>query len=103
MNKLKYLLIGSFIAPTAAITGGMERTALPTAFMFEKGGYADFTYSNRNYDVTDNFFAPTSSMYGDVSGASISVKFDVNESFSSYLKDLKTWIIINLNLIVLYL
>ena len=30
-------------------------------------------------------------------------KIDVNESFSSYLKDLKTWIIINLNLIVLYL
>ena len=30
-------------------------------------------------------------------------KIDVNESFSSYLKDLKTWIIINLNLIVLFL
>ena len=30
-------------------------------------------------------------------------KIDVDESFSSYLKDLKTWIIINLNLIVLYL
>jgi long-subunit fatty acid transport protein len=60
----------------------MERTALPTAFMFETGGYADFTYSNRNYDVTDNFFAPTSSMYGDVSGASVSVKFDVNETIA---------------------
>ena len=57
-----------------------ERTALPTAFMFETGGYAEFTYSNRNYDVTDNMFAPTSSMYGDVSGASMSVKFDVNET-----------------------
>jgi long-subunit fatty acid transport protein len=75
-------MIGTLIAPTLAISGGMERTALPTAFMFETGGYADFTYSNRNYDVTDNFFAPTSSMYGDVSGANISVKFDVNETIS---------------------
>jgi long-subunit fatty acid transport protein len=50
--------------------------------MFETGGYADFTYSNRNYDVTDNFYAPTRSMYGDVSGASISVKFDVNETIA---------------------
>ena len=82
MKKLAYLLAGSFLAPTLAISGGMERTALPTAFMFETGGYADFTYSNRNYDVTDNFFAPTSSMYGDVSGASISVKFDVNETIA---------------------
>jgi len=82
MKKLTYLLAGSFIAPTLAISGGMERTALPTAFMFETGGYADFTYSNRNYDVTDNFFAPTSSMYGDVSGASISVKFDINETIA---------------------
>ena len=82
MNKFTSLVIGSFLAPTLAISGGMERTALPTAFMFEMGGYADFTYSNRNYDVTDNFFAPTSSMYGDVSGASISVKFDVNETIA---------------------
>jgi long-subunit fatty acid transport protein len=82
MKKLTYLLAGAFLAPTLAISGGMERTALPTSFMFETGGYADFTYSNRNYDVTDNFFAPTSSMYGDVSGASISVKFDVNETIA---------------------
>ena len=61
MNKFTSLIIGSFLAPTLAISGGMERTALPTAFMFETDGYADFTYSNRNYDVTDNFFAPTSS------------------------------------------
>ena len=80
MKNLKYLLMGSFFVPTLAISGGAERTALPTAFMFETGGYAEFTYSNRNYDVTDNMFAPSSSMYGDVSGASMSVKFDVNET-----------------------
>ena len=78
MKKFTYLLAGTFLAPTLAVSGGMERTALPTAFMFETGGYADFTFSNRNYDVTDNMFAPTSSMYGDVSGTAISVKFDVN-------------------------
>ena len=82
MRNLKYLLMGSFLAPTLAISGGAERTALPTAFMFETGGYAEFTYSNRNYDVTDNMFAPTSSMYGDISGASMSVKFDVNETIA---------------------
>ena len=82
MNDLKYLLMGSLLAPSLAISGGAERTALPTAFMFETGGYAEFTYSNRNYDVTDNMFAPTSSMYGDVSGAAISVKFDVNDKIA---------------------
>ena len=75
MKNLKYLLMGSFLAPTLAMSGGAERTPLPTAFMFETGGYAEFTYSNRNYDVTDNMFAPTSSMYEDVSGAAISVTY----------------------------
>ena len=79
MKKLATLLCTSTLLPTIAFSGGMERTPLPTAFMFETGGYADFTFSNRNYDVTDNMFAPTSSMYGDVSGAAISVKFDVND------------------------
>ena len=79
MKTLATLLCTSTLLPVMAISGGMERTALPTAFMFETGGYADFTFSNRNYDVTDNMFAPTSSMYGDVSGAALSVKFDVND------------------------
>ena len=82
MKKFRYLLAGSFLAPTLAMSGGAERTPLPTAFMFETGGYAEFTFSNRNYDVTDNMFAPTSSMYGDVSGAAISVKFDVNDTIA---------------------
>ena len=82
MKKLRYMVAGSFLVPTLAVSGGMERTALPTAFMFETGGYVDFTISNRNYDVTDNYFAPTSSMYGDVSGASISAKFDFNEKIA---------------------
>ena len=82
MKKLTSLMIGGLLAPSFAISGGMERTALPTAFMFETGGYVDFTFSNRNYDVTDNMFAPTSSMYGDVSGAAISVKFDVNDKIA---------------------
>ena len=82
MNKITPLVLGTFLAPTFALSGGAERTALPTAFMFETGGYVDFTISNRNYDVTDNFFAPTNSMYGDVSGASISAKFDINENIA---------------------
>ena len=59
MKKLN-ISFGRFVScADIAISGGMERTALPTAFMFETGGYADFTFSNRNYDVTDNMFAPT--------------------------------------------
>ena len=58
MNKFTCLLVGSFLAPTLTMSGGMERTPLPTAFMFETGGYADFTFSNRNYDVTDNMLHP---------------------------------------------
>ena len=82
MKKIKYLLLGSFFAPTLGLSGGMERTALPTAFMFEEGGYGEITFSNRNYDVTDNVFAPTTSMYGDVAGVSLSGKIDMNESVS---------------------
>ena len=70
MKKFTYLLASSFLAPTLAMSGGAERTPLPTAFMFETGGYAEFTYSNRNYDVTDNMFAPTSS-YIELVGANI--------------------------------
>ena len=75
-------MAGTSLAPAIAISGGMERTPLPTSFLFEDGSYTEFTISNRNYDVTDNFFAPTSSMYGDVSGATISTKFDLNSSVS---------------------
>ena len=82
MKKLTYLLVGSIFAPTIGLSGGMERTALPTAFMFEEGGYGEITFSNRNYDVTDNMFAPTTSMYGDVAGVSLSGKIDVNDSIS---------------------
>ena len=82
MKKLTTLLCTTTLLPVMAISGGMERTALPTAFMFEDGGYGEITFSNRNYDVTDNMFAPTNSMYGDVSGVSFSGKFDVNEAIS---------------------
>ena len=70
MKKLTALISGFIIIPIIAGAGGMERTALPTAFMFEEGGYGEITFSNRGYDVTDNMFAPTNSMYGDVSGVS---------------------------------
>ena len=76
MKKLTALISGFIIIPIIAGAGGMERTALPTAFMFEEGGYGEITFSNRDYDVTDNMFAPTNSMYGDVSGVSFSGKFD---------------------------
>ena len=42
MTKFKYLLLGSHVS-TLTLAGGMERTALPTAFMFE-GGHADLHF-----------------------------------------------------------
>ena len=39
MKKLATLLCTSTLLPAIAFSGGMERTPLPTAFMFETGGY----------------------------------------------------------------
>ena len=45
-------LAGLCVPSTALMAGGMERTALSTGFMYEKGGYAEVAYSSRDYTVT---------------------------------------------------
>ena len=51
-------MASSFLAPTLAMSGGLERSLYQHHLCLKTGNYVEFTYSNRNYDVTDNMFAP---------------------------------------------
>ena len=82
MEKFTYLLAGSFLAPTLAMSGGLERSELPTSFMYEDGNYVEVTYVNRNYEITDNMFAPSKSMLDDVSSLHFATKFVAGENLS---------------------
>ena len=70
------------VSSTALMAGGMERTALSTGFMYEKGGYAEVAYSSRDYTVTAPVFAPDESVIEDQTGFSLATKFDVTEALS---------------------
>ena len=80
MKKLAYLLLGSFLAPTLAISGGIERSEIPTSFMYENNNYIEVTMINRNFEINDNMFAPSRSMFDDVSSLHFAAKFDVGEN-----------------------
>ena len=82
MNRFTSLVVGAVVAPTLAISGGLERSELPTSFLYENGNYLEVTYINRNYEVTDNMFAPSRSMLDDVSSMHFAVKFDPGENLS---------------------
>jgi len=75
-------LAGLCVSGTALMAGGMERTALSTGFMYENGGYAEVTYSSRDYTVTAPTFAPDESVIEDQTGFSLAAKFDVTEMLS---------------------
>ena len=72
-------MIGSVIAPSIAISGGIERSELPTSFMYESGNYLEVAMLNRNYQIDDNMFAPSRSMFDDVFSLNFAAKFDVGE------------------------
>jgi long-subunit fatty acid transport protein len=82
MNKLTCLLLSSVFVPTLAISGGLERSELPTSFLYEDGNYLEVTYINRNFEITDNMFAPSRSMLDDVSAVNFATKFDAGENLS---------------------
>ena len=63
MNRFTGLVVGAVVAPTLAISGGLERSELPTSFLYEDGNYLEVTYINRKYEITDNMFAPSRSMW----------------------------------------
>ena len=73
---------GLCVSSTALMAGGMERTALSTGFMYENGGYAEVSYSSRDYTVTAPTFAPDESVIEDQTGFSLAAKFDVTEMLS---------------------
>jgi len=73
---------GLCVSSTALMAGGMERTALSTGFMYENGGYAEVSYSSRDYTVTASTFAPDESVIEDQTGFSLAAKFDVTEMLS---------------------
>jgi long-subunit fatty acid transport protein len=50
--------------------------------MYENGGYAEVTYSSRDYTVTAPTFAPDESVIEDQTGFSLAAKFDVTEMLS---------------------
>jgi long-subunit fatty acid transport protein len=81
MNRFTGLVVGAVVAPTLAISGGLERSELPTSFLYEDGNYLEVTYINRNYDISDNMFAP-SGMLDDVSSVHFATKFDAGENLS---------------------
>ena len=74
--------MGSLFVPTLAISGGLERSELPTSFLYEDGNYLEVTYINRNFEITDNMFAPSKSMLDDVSSVHFATKFDAGENLS---------------------
>ena len=39
MNRFTSLVVGALVAPTLAISGGLERSELPTSFLYEDGNY----------------------------------------------------------------
>ena len=82
MNRFKSLFLGAFVAPSLAISGGLERSELPTSFLYENGNYFEVTYIHRNFEITDNMFAPSRSMLDDVSSMHFATKFVAGENFS---------------------
>jgi long-subunit fatty acid transport protein len=81
MNRFTSLFLCAVVAPTLAISGGLERSELPTSFLYEDGSYLEVTYLNRNFEINDNMFAP-SGMLDDVSSVHFATKFDASENLS---------------------
>jgi long-subunit fatty acid transport protein len=50
--------------------------------LYETGNYLEVTYINRNFEITDNMFAPSKSMLDDVSSVHFATKFDAGENLS---------------------
>ena len=82
LAKYTSLLILLFIQGSLLQAGGFEVDPLRTSFMYEKGGYASFGYTHRNYYVTDDYFAPDASALKDLHYINFSGKLDVLKNFS---------------------
>lgn len=80
MMKIAVSLPLALMASTA-LAGGMEKTALSTAFMYEAGSYAELSFQNSDYDVSSSWGGNVS-VVNDFTTSSFAFKFDVNEQLS---------------------
>ena len=64
-----------------ALAGGMEKTALSTAFMYETGSYAELSFQNSDYDVSSSS-GGNISVVNDFTTTNFAFKFDFNDQLS---------------------
>ena len=80
-NKTVLLTLPFTIFATAASAGGMEKTALSTAFMFEDGNYAEISYQSSDYDVSSSS-GGNASVVGDFKTTNFALKLEVSDHLS---------------------
>lgn len=80
-TKSKLLTLSFVLSSTSALAGGMEKTALPTAFMFESGNYAELSFQNSDYDVSSSS-GGNASVVGDLQSTNFAFKIDINNKIS---------------------
>lgn len=80
-TRIVKLTLPIILTSTTAIAGGMEKTALSTAFMFESGNYAELSFQSSDYDVSSSA-GGNASVVGDLQATNFAVKFDINEQIS---------------------
>lgn len=81
MLNVKMLVMPLGLFATAASAGGMEKTALPSAFMFEAGNYAELSFQSSDYDVSSSS-GGNASVVGDLQSTNFAVKIDINDKIS---------------------
>lgn len=81
-NMMKFAVsLPLALMASTALAGGMEKTALSTAFMYEAGSYAELSFQNSDYDVSSSWGGNVS-VVNDFTTSSFAFKFDVNEQLS---------------------
>ena len=80
-KKTVFLTLPFTLLASAASAGGMEKTALSTAFMFEDGNYAEIGYQSSDYDVSSSS-GGNASVVGDFKTTNFALKFNIDEHLS---------------------
>lgn len=80
-NKTVVLTLPLTLLASVANAGGMEKTALSTAFMFEDGNYAEISYQSSDYDISSSS-GGNASVVGDFKTTGFALKLDVDDRLS---------------------
>ena len=80
-NKTVLLTLPLTLLASVANAGGMEKTALSTAFMFEDGNYAEISYQSSDYDVSSSSGGNVS-VVGDFKTTNFALKLDIDDHLS---------------------